>query len=443
MAQSKFSVEVDKKFAWSKHTDAYSEYAYFQMQHTTRLLAGKYPRTYIQDEALVTLKRGVMPDALVTPTEDELWYYTTDELNVWKYKKENYDKAVQLAKEANDHIDAHFASGIADIEVLFAINCNARTSIMQAKYVANVLLPTHEAQYRAIITRLELDFKPSANLDSFNASRSFETLTDTGTTYTDYYAEYTRLHALCSSLACTPSDNLCETVIIEHFHNPNFAEQRKKLILDRAECDLTTTARTYDWKAFLKQCSTLCAGFPDWDTWGLTMKESTAPPVIGSVARYVAVSKGPKPGKPATSSGGARSTSDACWRCGLSGHKFWKCPSVVCSKCKGQIGSAPAGMRIESLDHDMRMCNAKGGSNSTAVTTKIFSPQTANKKALVAMAKQIEGRLKAKREENGEPEPVIKAKKAKLRRVLRVGNGAPPALGAHPAVEEDDEEEVE
>jgi hypothetical protein len=76
------------------------------------------------------------------------------------------------------------------------------------------------------------------------------------------------------------------------------------------------------------------------------------------------------------------------------------------------------------MDHDMRLCNAKGGTqSSTSVASKSFVPDKASKKSLIGMMKKIESALAVKRVASGEAEPAVKAKKAKKANQLQIANG--------------------
>jgi hypothetical protein len=224
---------------------------------------------------------------------------------------------------------------------------------------------------------------------------------------------------------------------MEHFHNPNFDAEKKKMILDRALCKKATD-RIYTWRTFLEECAIYCATYPKADAWGVTQKEVSSS-VQGQIARYSAVTKGSDStkGSGSNSSGGGRQPNDSCWRCALSGHKIYKCSSTQCSKCKAQIGAAPSGLRADNLDHDSRKC--KGSSSASSNSHLYFDPAKAKKKALESMVKICSAKLVDKRKATGEIESAPKKKKTK--KALRIKNGV--ALEPHPQVEEEEDEDEE
>jgi hypothetical protein len=450
MAQTKNSDKSDKLYAWNKHADATLEFIHMQMRLSTKLLSGKHSRSYLENLAQVTAKRGIPVVPMEDLTADDLYYMEDWELRNWRYLKEVNAQAVSKYETACDLVDDHFALAIADVESLFTIDSNARTYIKDAKLGMGAppadggpcVLKTHEEQYRANIAKLELEFKPSVNLDLFTANRMFETHTDANLTYTDFHAEHTRLYQLCGSLGAVPTDNVCETVLLEHFHNPSFTQEKKKMVMDRAKAS-PLVPRTYTWENFLWECATLCASNPEYDTWGLSKKEVMSVAVSGQIARYTAVSVSKSPEKAVTSgnqsSGGERTGSNACFRCALSGHKFWKCTNTTCSKCKCHIGTVPSDIRMETLDHDSRKCRPQSSTSASSKYSKPFDPKTAKKKVLLAMVKSCNTQLDSKRAMSGEADSA--PAKKKKRKALRIKNGAP--LNPHPAISEVDAESSE
>ena len=444
MAQSKLADKSDKLYPWNKHADAILEFLYMRMRLSTKLLSGKHSRSYLEIPEQVAAKRGNPVIPIPDLTEDDLYYMEDWELRNWRYLKDINTQAVSKYETACALIEDHFALAIADVESLFTIDSNARTYIKDAKLGMGAppadggpcALKTHEEQYRAIIAKLELEFKPSVNLDLFTANRMFETLTDATTTYTDFHAEHTRLYQLCGALGAVPTDNVCETVLLEHFHNPYFTQEKKKMVMDRAKAG-PLVPREYTWLNFLWECATLCASNPEYDTWGLSKKEVVSPPVIGQIARYTAVSKSSEkpPSTGNQSSGGERTGTNNCFRCALSGHKFWKCTNTVCSKCKCNIGTVSPSVRMETLDHDSRKCRAQSSSNTSSTYSKPFDPKTAKKKALLTMVKTCNTQLDVKRTMSGEGDSAP-AKKKNKRKALRIKNGA--AITPHPSVSEVD-----
>lgn len=429
----------EKLFAWGKHADAKLEYLYFEMRLRTKLSLGKHSRTYILSPAEVTAKRGELVEALVEPTDEELDAMSAKTLRNWRYKKDLQEKKLLAYEMVQTHVDNDFSSGVGELECLFAVESNARAFIKNAANGVGTGVEgtmTNEEQFRAIILRLQMEFKPSVNLDLFQTKREFETLSDAnGISFTDFHATHTRLYEECNSLGETPTDDTCETAIMEHFHNPYFEAEKKKMIMDRAHCKKASD-RKYTWRTLLEECAIYCASYPKADTWGATQKEVSSS-VQGQIARYTAVSKGSDStkGGGGNSSGGGKQSYDSCWRCALSGHKVWKCSSTQCSKCKAHIGACPSGLRTDNLDHDSRKC--KGSSSASSNSRMYFDPSSAKKKALESMVKVCSAKLVDKRKASGESESAPKKKKVK--KLLRLNNGA--ALQPHPQVDQDDEEE--
>jgi hypothetical protein len=441
MSANSKAVLSEKLFGWNKHADAPKEYVFYEMRLKTKLSLGKHSRTYLLSAASVLAKRGEVVTAIPDLTDQQLSQMQNRPLRDWRYRKEQNERKLAAYELVQSRIDDDFSSAIGDCESLFAIDSNARAFIKNASTGPGSGLEgsmTHEEQFRAILLKLQVEFKPSVNLDLFTTKREFETLSDAnGLSYTDYLANHTRLYEECAGLGSKPTDDTCETSIMEHFHNPFFEAEKKKMIMDRAHCKKDVD-RVYTWRTFLEECAIYCASNPKADAWGTTQKEIATPSVQGQIARYTSVSKGAESakGKSSNVSGGGKPTYDSCYRCGLSGHKIWKCTSTQCSKCKVNIGASPQGLRHDNLDHDSRKC--KGSSSMSSSSLKHFDPSSAKKKALETMVKVCQAKLVDKRKTSGEAESMPKKKKRKL---LRANNGAD--LQPNPQIDQEGDEEEE
>jgi hypothetical protein len=268
-----------------------------------------------------------------------------------------------------------------------------------------------ELQYIAVLARLADEFEPSTSLDASKTRRIFEALTDVGRSFTDYYAEHTRLMDVLVNLDARPTDDAIETALIEHFHNEEFAEGIKSLIKDRAATG--GGARQHTWKSFLDDCSNICAAKSECDNWGLNKVEKPAA-VLGQSARWVQVSKSKSEGGSHPSGGDKKQSRDRssggallwpCWRCGLSGHRYYLCPSIKCSKCSKTIGPVPKVISSGCLDHDSRSCVNSTPSKAKALQAQIEDAQS--KLAAIKSGKSKRKREKAKSAKSG------KAKKAR------------------------------
>jgi hypothetical protein len=346
-------------FNWSKHSDAGPQWEHFKMIRSNKQSRGdgKVSMSYLDVPEQLAAAKKVVPAAYQELEDEEVFQLSVSEMRKYEFCVKRSNDAIKKATDANLVIENHFSICIADIEDMFKIDCNARQYIKQARIVTE----SKELQYIAVLARLADEFEPSTSLDASKTRRIFEALTDVGRSFTDYYAEHTRLMDVLVNLDARPTDDSIETALIEHFHNEEFAEGIKSLIKDRAT---TGGVRTHTWKSFLDDCANICAAKSDCDNWGLN-KEEKAPDVVGHSARWVQVSKSKSEGRSKSSGGDTEKSSSKssggasgypCWRCGVPGHRYYSCPSIKCHKCSKTIGTVPKVISADSLDHDSRSC---------------------------------------------------------------------------------------
>jgi hypothetical protein len=178
-------------------------------------------------------------------------------------------------------------------------------------------------------------------------------------------------------------------------------------------------ARVYTWNGFLAECDACAASLPEVENWGVKNANSKGGDVKGIASGNLAKEKS-----------GAFVPRGACFRCGLSGHAFSKCPSTKCSICHLQIGVKDPNMTIQTLDHDVRGHSSGGAGGESGGGSKAASKlkektkeksrkpsySTTSTDKLTALVSEIQVELKKRKADDSDDSDSKSSKKSKKKK---------------------------
>lgn len=425
---SKTTSKSNDLFKWDKHSDAVLKYRFFERKLETTLNQGKTPRGYILDSDAVREKRGVLPVLIPVWSAAERVGKTPAEIadheRIVKENREEREK-IRAQREA---VNQDIIRGIADLESLFDLECEARTIIATAKDPKK----NPRVNLRLIRAAIREKFEPSRAVDGIQIRQELLNLTDCGRTFSSWVAEHARLRGLLTALEMVVDDAEIEQAIVQHVWNPSFQSYKDQLVVATAG-RVYGADSTYPWTKFIRDCEVKTATSVLVDNWGLTKREDRS----GEGLRALAVKDTPDSsgrgsgrggrgggrggrgfgGRGGRGQGGGRSPAGpagVCWRCGRSGHNWFSCPSVSCSVCGKQIGKFEQGAQ---RDHNVKNCKPIPAEQRKFPSIKAMK-SSALKARIVKMKRELDSR-------EGSDDEIDRQIKL-LRLVKKARRGSPP-----------------
>lgn len=258
---------------------------------------------------------------------------SNDAFNKRKFQFDQREKERNKIIADNKNVLSDYENALADVSSLFEGGSNPAQVIKRA--IASVADKSWIKKYRAVMSALETEYKPSGVVDAMKLRKELSELKDSGKSFTDWHAQFQRLKTELEMLDEWPTVKEVDQLVILNVRNPGLMIQRNQLILDTNVVYEAGESRKFNYASFIREAAIICSTDTEVDNWGCSAKANWAGKVDKTKKR---------------DSEGAIKRS-GCWRCG-GPHSKRECTSVKCTNCGVSLVNSDG----EALAHDVSIC---------------------------------------------------------------------------------------